>query len=948
MWQSFNINEVERKLRTNISQGLAKEEVESRHNKHGPNKLEEQKKENIFIRFIKQFNDFMIIILLIAAVISAGISFVQGENDYIDSIIIVAIVVLNAIMGLVQEAKAEKSLEALKNMAAPVAKVRRDGRIITVKGTEVVPGDIVLLEAGNFVPADCRLINSSNLKVEESSLTGETVPVTKDANVLLDEKTPIGDTLNMAFATTIVVNGHAEAIVTDIGMNTKVGQIAKMIITNESPETPIQKKLGEVGKTLGIGCLAICAFIFVIGVLKKIEPIEMFMTSVGLAVAAIPEGLPAIVTIMLSIGVTRMARKNTIIRKLPAVETLGSSSVICSDKTGTLTQNKMQVTRVMDIKGESLDLQKNFILELGTMCTDVEEDVGEATELAIVNAAKEQGKFKEMLYQKFNRINDIPFDSDRKMMSTIHRINSLNTSVKETIAVSQRVGENSDISMNTIEGAGTNSSIALRTMERAQINEDTNSKPKLRQNHNMQTSSCIEKILNSTVDKFLTITKGAPDVLLKHCTKYFLNGEVYSLDNNAIQKIEKINSMMADDALRVIAVAYSEMPRLPTNINSTSIEQNLTFVGLIGMIDPPREGVEEAVATCRKAGIKTVMITGDHIATAKTIAKDLGILKKNDLAITGKELDEIPQKELEKNISRYSVFARVSPEHKVRIVEAFQKTGAVVAMTGDGVNDAPALKKADIGIAMGKNGTDVAKNASDMILTDDNFVTIVEAVKQGRNIFENIKKAVHFLIATNIGEIVTIFVGLLLGMKSPLLAIQLLWVNLVTDSLPAIAIGLEPPDKDIMNRKPRDAKKSIFADGLWGKIFVEGAMLGMLTLLIFNIGNNLYGLEVGRSMAFVALGMLELVHSFNVKSDESIFKVGILENKYLIGAFVLGTLLQAVVVMVPTLANIFKLVPLNGMQWIYTIGLSILPLIIIEAQKKMNEIKFGKRVYART
>ena len=924
MWQSFNINEVARRLKTNIGQGLSKEEAEERHNKHGPNKLDEQKKESILVRFIKQFQDFMIIILLIAAIISAGISFVQGENDYIDSIIIVAIVVLNAIMGLVQEAKAEKSLEALKDMSAPVAKVRRDGRIYTVKGTEVVPGDVVLLEAGNFVPADCRLINSYNLKIEESSLTGETVPVTKDADVLLDEKTALGDTLNMAFANTIVVNGHAEAIVTDIGMNTKVGKIAKMIITNESPETPIQKKLGEVGKTLGMGCLVICAIIFVIGVLKKIEPIEMFMTSVGLAVAAIPEGLPAIVTIMLSIGVTRMARKNTIIRKLPAVETLGSSSVICSDKTGTLTQNKMQVTKVMDVKGESLNFQRDFILELGTMCTDVEEDVGEATELAIVNAAKEQGKFKERLYQKFARINDIPFDSERKMMSTIHKVVSgseINSYTNEKIGNIDR-----HMFVNTKEG------------EQLLIQNNYSA----RNFNNTENSSSIGQIFKDS--QYITITKGAPDVLLKHCTKYFLNGEILSLDRSIMEKVEKINSKMADDALRVIAVAYSQMPRLPTNIDSETIENNLTFVGLIGMIDPPREGVERAVATCRKAGIKTVMITGDHIATAKAIAKDLGILKKNDLAITGKELDEIPQKELEKNISKYSVFARVSPEHKVRIVEAFQKTGAVVAMTGDGVNDAPALKKADIGIAMGKNGTDVAKNASDMILTDDNFVTIVEAVKQGRNIFENIKKAVHFLIATNIGEIVTIFVGLLLGMKAPLLAIQLLWVNLVTDSLPAIAIGLEPPDKDIMSRKPRDSKKSIFADGLWGKIFVEGTMLGMLTLLIFSIGNNLYGLEVGRSMAFVALGMLELVHSFNVKSDESIFKVGLFENKYLIGAFVLGTLLQVVVVMVPVFANVFKLVPLNGIQWSYTIGISILPIVIIEAQKKLNEMKFGKRV----
>lgn len=890
MWQSFNANEVARKLRTNIERGLSSEEAEVRKNKHGPNKLDEQKKENLFIKFIKEFNDFMIIILIIAAIVSAGISFVQGENDYIDSIIIVVIVVLNAIMGLVQEAKAEKSLEALKDMSAPVAKVRRNGKICIVKGTEVVPGDIVLLEAGNFVPADCRLINSYNLKIEESSLTGETMPVTKDAEVLLDDKTPLGDTLNMAFANTIVVNGHGEAIVTDIGMNTKVGQIAKMIITNESPETPIQKKLGEVGKVLGASCLFICGLIFAIGLLKKIEPIEMFMTSVGLAVAAIPEGLPAIVTIMLSIGVTRMAKKNSIVRKLPAVETLGSSSVICSDKTGTLTQNKMQVTKIMDIKGESLDLQKNLILELGAMCTDVEEDVGEATEIAIINSAKEQGKYKEKLYQKFNRINDIPFDSDRKMMSTIHKL-----------------------------GAREN-------------NEENIS---------------IETLLNNNENKrFLIITKGAPDVLLKHCNKYSLNGQINILDEEKRKKVEKINSQMAENALRVIAVAYSIVEKLPQNIDSENIENNLTFVGLIGMIDPPREGVKEAVYTCKKAGIKTVMITGDHILTAKAIAKELGILNNNDLAITGKELDKISKTELEKNISKYSVFARVSPEHKVRIVEAFQKTGAVVAMTGDGVNDAPALKKADIGIAMGKNGTDVAKNASDMILADDNFVTIVEAVKQGRNIFENIKKAVHFLIATNIGEIVTIFMGLLLGLKTPLLAIQLLWINLVTDSLPAIAIGLEAPDKYIMNQKPRNSKKSIFADGLLGKIVAEGTMIGMLTLVTFYVGNNWYGLEVGRTMAFLALAMLELVHSFNVKSEKSIFKTGLFENKYLIGSFILGTLLQVIVVVVPTFANIFGLVALNTTQWIYTLGISILPIIIVEAQKKLNDIKFGKRIYS--
>ena len=676
MWQSFNVGEVARKLRTNIERGLSKEEAENRRNKHGPNKLEEKKKENILIRFIKEFKDFMIIILIIAAIISAVVSYMQGQNDYIDSIIIIAIVVLNAIMGLVQEAKAEKSLEALKDMSAPVAKVRRDGRILTIKGTEVVPGDIVLLEAGNYVPADCRLINSYNLKVEESSLTGETVPVTKDAEVLLDSKTPIGDTLNMAFANTIVVNGHAEAIVTETGMNTKVGQIAKMIITNEAPETPIQRKLGEVGKTLGIACLCICAFIFVIGILKKIEPVEMFMTSVGLAVAAIPEGLPAIVTIMLSIGVTRMAKKNSIVRKLPAVETLGSSSVICSDKTGTLTQNKMKVTKVMDLKGESLDLQKNLILELGTMCTDVEEDVGEATELAIINAAREQGKYKERLYQKFARINDIPFDSDRKMMSTIHKIGS---EIIDLSTHSDEWNNESNLIGNTHDNMYSNSNLNNETTK----------------NSNSSDLKILDLIHNGN-DKFLCITKGAPEVILRNCSKYYLNGQINILNAESIRKIEKINSTMAENALRVIAVAYSSMPRLPTNIDSESLERNLTFVGLIGMIDPPREGVKEAVQSCKKAGIKTVMITGDHILTAKAIAKELGILGNNDLAITGKELDKISKSELEKNISKYSVFARVSPEHKVRIVEAFQKTGAVVAMTGDGVNDAPALKKADI------------------------------------------------------------------------------------------------------------------------------------------------------------------------------------------------------------------------------------------------------------
>jgi Ca2+-transporting ATPase len=808
----------------------------------------------------------MIIILIISSIVSAIVSNMQGENDYIDSIIIIAIVILNAIMGLVQEAKAEKSIESLKKMTPQISKVLRNSKVQEVDANELVPGDIIILEAGNYVPADCRLIESFNLKIEESSLTGETEPVEKITNKLKQSNVPIGDMKNMAFMATVVVNGHAKAVVTETGMNTKVGEIANMIIEDEAPETPIQRKLAQVGKVLGTTCLVICGVIFIIGLLKNIEPVEMFMTSVGLAVAAIPEGLPAIVTIVLSIGVTKMAKKNSIIRKLPAVETLGSSSVICSDKTGTLTQNKMEVVEI-NSKNKALTSM------LACMCTDCDVNYkenkpqiqGEATEVAIVQNAFKLGFLKDDLYNKFPRVSEIPFDSTRKMMTTIHKING----------------------------------------------------------------------------KYLAITKGAPDVLIKKCTH--INQETSidnfrqsDLSNSQTQTIQNENLKMAQKALRVLGVAYKYLENLPAKLDQEVIENNMTFVGLIGMIDPPRPGVKEAINTCRKAGIKTVMITGDHIATAKSIAKELNILKNGEKAITGQELDQMTDETLKDEIKNASVFARVSPEHKVRIVKAWQKTGAVVAMTGDGVNDSPALKNADIGIAMGKTGTDVAKNASDMILADDNFITIVEAVKQGRNIYDNIKKAIHFLLATNIGEIVTIFMGLVLGFKSPLLAIQLLWVNLVTDSLPAIALGLEPAEKDIMNRKPVNSRKGLFADGLWSKIITEGILIGALTLVAFSIGNKWYGLEVGRTMAFVAIGVLELVHSFNIKSDKSIFKVGILENKFLLGSFILGVFVQTIVVIIPMLANIFKLVPLNFIQWGITLLISIIPIPVIELQKKIN------------
>ena len=862
MWCTKSIKEIEKELKTNIRVGLNDKDVEIRQEEFGKNQIEERKKENIILKLLNQFKDFMIIILIISAIVSALVSYFEGTGDYFDSIIIIAIVIFNGIMGLVQEIKAEKSIEALKKMSSPVAKVKRNGKNITIKGEEIVPGDIVILETGNYVPADIRLISTNNLKIEESSLTGETEEVTKnEKEIYTNETASLADMRNMAFASTTVVKGRGEGIVINTGMNTEVGKIARMIITNDTPITPIQKKLAEVGKILGTACIVICVLIFFIGIIKDISISEMFMTAVGLAVAAIPEGLPAIVTIILSIAVTKMAKKNAIIRKLPAVETLGSSRVICSDKTGTLTENNM---RVVEIIGN-----KSKILEYAALCCNCEVNnkkvEGEPTEVAIVKEA-----IKEKFYKLFPRIGEISFDSNRKLMTTVIELQN---------------------------------------------------------------------------GKYRIITKGAPEILLNICEDYEENGDIKNINIEFLNRIKKKNEKMAEKALRVLGVAYLDIDIMPKEINSEFLEKNLTFLGLIGMMDPPRKGVREAVLACRRAGIKTVMITGDQVITAKSIAKDLGILRGKEKAITGKELDLISNKKLEKEIMDYSVFARVTPEHKVRIVEAFQKNGYIVAMTGDGVNDAPALKKANIGISMGLKGTDVAKNASDMILNDDNFVTIVDAVKEGRNIFDNIKKAIHFLIATNIGEIVTIFIGLLLGVKSPLLAIQLLWINLVTDSLPAIALGLEPAEKDIMNRLPRDSKKSIFADGLMGKIITEGCMIGIFTIIAFSIGNKYYGIDVARTMAFVSLGMLELVHCFNVKSEESIFKIGIWENKYLIGAFVLGMFLQLIIVFIPSLADIFSLTKLNGTQWLITVIISLAPIFIIEIQKKINEIKFGRVVY---
>lgn len=862
MWYTQNIQDVVSRLKSNVGTGLNDTQVTLLQKQYGKNKLNDAKKESLFVRFIKQFNDFMVIILIISAIISAVTSYLEGSHDYIDSFIIVAIVVFNAIMGLIQETKAEKSIEALKAMFAPNTKVKRKGKVLSIPSEDVVPGDILKLESGDLVPADCRIISSYNLLIDESALTGETVPVIKDGNKILPKDVSLGDTVNMAFASTTIVGGRGEAIVTDIGMQTKVGKIANIIIDTQDSMTPLQKKLDSVGKYLGIGAIIICIIIFIIGTLKKIPLLEMFTTSVGLAVASIPEGLPAIVTILLSIGVTKMSRKNAIIRKLPAVETLGSSTVICSDKTGTLTQNKMKVT--------SIPINENKTIKYACMCTDcnISNKIisGNPSEVAIVEYAINSGLNRSLLYNEYPRISEIPFDSKRKLMTTIHK----------------------------------------------------------------------------NGNKYLIITKGAPDVLISKCTNYIDNNSESILSSSKKSELLGINDKMASGALRVLGVAIRYTTSL-SQINDKNIENNLTFVGLIGMMDPPRDGVVESIRACKTAGVKIVMITGDHITTAKAIASKLGILTPGNLAITGKELDEMPEGTLQKNILKYSVFARVSPEHKVKIVNAFKRSGAIVAMTGDGVNDAPALKNADIGIAMGKSGTDVAKNSADMILTDDNFVTITEAVKEGRHIYDNIRKAVHFLISTNIGELLTIFIALILGFDSPLLAIHLLWINLVTDSFPAIALGMEKAENDIMNVPPINPKKGIFANGLWKKIFTEGLLIGILVLVVYYIGLKNYNIDVARTMAFASLGLIELVHSINVKRNRSILKSGIKINIYLVGAIILGAILQIGVISIPSIASMFNSVVLTTEQWKLVFIFSLLPLPIVEISKLFKDFLVSKQ-----
>jgi len=872
-WHNFTSQRTLEEMGVNAQLGLEQKEAQVRLKRHGRNALKQKREAPLIIRFFAQFKDFMVIILLFAAGLSYIAGRLHGEQRLTDALIILGIVTLNAILGLVQESRAKRAMEALKEISQPEAKVLRNGIIITVSVEEIVVGDIVYLETGDIVPADLRLVSAVNLQSEESALTGESLPVHKDANVLAAVGAPLGDRVNMAFSGSFITYGRGAGVVVATGMDTQMGKIASMIMQEKSPDTPLQKKLAHLGKVLGVIALLICTAIFVIGIFRQIPPLDMFVTSVSLAVAAIPEGLVAIVTIMLAIGVTRMARRNAIIRKLPAVETLGSATVICSDKTGTLTQNKMKIVEISDgfslLKRDGKSAQE--ILCLGCLCNDsiISEGriIGDPTEAAFVEALSSCGIDKSQLEREKQRVAEIPFDSARKLMTTIHK----------------------------------------------------------------------------NGEEFIAVTKGAPDVLLGRCTHIKENGRVVPLADKKRKAILSQVAKMADKALRVLAVANKAIRNIPNENDVTNVENGLIFVGLAGMIDPPRPEVREAVALCKQAGIRPVMITGDHAATALAIGRTIGIT--GNMAITGEQLAKMTNDDLANAIEQTNIFARVSPEDKLRIVRAFQAKGHTVAMTGDGVNDAPALKAADIGCAMGINGTAVAKAASDIVLTDDNFATIVAAVREGRGILTNIRKAVHFLLSSNIGEIITIFAAILLGWPVPLLAIHLLWVNLVTDSLPAIALGLDPAADDIMDGKATRYRHGMFGRRLWQRIFIEGAMIGMLSLLAFAIGYTLLPSSdpaaLGRTMAFTTLSLSQLVHAFNMRSENSIFKIRIFKNRYLVGALIIGTFLQVSVISIPQVASIFHVMPLASEQWMIVAGLSLLPIVIVEIEKFLLQ-KFAR------
>ena len=857
-----------KELRTSLEAGLSSQEAQQRLGQYGENKLAEKKKKTNLQRFLEQFKDAMIIILLLAAAVSFVVAcFGHDPMEFFEPLLILLIVVLNAVLGMVQEAKAEKALDALKNMSAPHARVLRDGKEQVIDAAQLVPGDVIRLEAGDFIPADARLLKSVSLKSEESALTGESVPSEKDAAALVEEKAPLGDRSNMVFSGCSVTYGTATAVVTGTGMNTEMGKIAGLLEGEEEGQTPLQQKLAQLGKYLGFVALAACAVIFVVGLVNGINVLEIFMTAVSLAVSAIPEGLPAIVTIVLAIGVQRMVKKNALIRRLPAVETLGSASVICSDKTGTLTQNRMTLVKLW-VEGEqeleavstSNTQAARELLRYGALCCDgsvvykedgTEQHIGDPTETSILVAAHKNGMEQDELNRQYPRLAELPFDSDRKLMTSV----------------------------NQIDG------------------------------------------------KIVAIVKGAFDMMAARC----VSGD--------LEAAKEKNDEMSRGALRVLAVGYKILEEAPEDPTSEELENGLTLLGLVGMIDPPRPEAKAAVATCRQAGIKPVMITGDHVVTASAIAKELGILGDGDKAITGAQLDAMTEEQLDQEVEHISVYARVSPENKIRIVKAWQRKGQVVSMTGDGVNDAPALKAADIGCAMGITGTDVAKGAADMTLTDDNFATIVDAVREGRGIYANIKKVVGFLLGTNIGEVLTVFFAMILWHKTPLLSMQLLWINLVTDSLPAISLGMEAVEADVMDHKPKPKSEGIFAHGLGIQVVLQGCMFALLTLAAFVLGQRFGGsLEAGQTMAFMVLALTQIVQSFNMRSQRSLFAIGPFSNKKLNGAALLSLALVCLVLFTPVRIA-FGLVLLPAWLYLVGLGLILVPLPVMELAKAIGLVR---------